>query len=364
MRILHVITSLKIGGAEKLMVDLLPCLRAAGHDVELLLFDGVRTPFLGQLEASGIKIYKLGVDNRIYDIRHIWRLRKYLSGYDVIHTHNTACQFFTAAAKALFGGKAYLVTTEHSTQNRRRSIPLFRIFDSWMYRRYEQIICISEKAAVALLQYLGPDFPIRTVPNGIDISHYGSAEPLDRTFVAASLSLYCRILMQVAAFRPEKDQKTLIRALASLPETYHAVFVGDGNCRAECVELAVRLRISERIHFLGIRSDVPRLLKTADIVVMSSHWEGFGLAAVEGMAAGKPLIASDVAGMREVVAGAGVLFEPGNAKQLAEKIEQLMADPDYYQTVAVRCRDRAKDYDISKMVDSYLCVYMEVVNRL
>jgi glycosyltransferase involved in cell wall biosynthesis len=93
---------------------------------------------------------------------------------------------------------------------------------------------------------------------------------------------------------------------------------------------------------------------------MSSHWEGFGLAAVEGMASGKPVIASDIDGLREVVSDAGVLFPHEDYQQLATEITKLTTDTDYYQIVATRCHTRALNFDISKMVEGYDKAYKTI----
>ena len=93
---------------------------------------------------------------------------------------------------------------------------------------------------------------------------------------------------------------------------------------------------------------------------MSSHIEGFGLAAVEGMSIGKPFIASDVDGLNDVIRGAGLLFRHGDDKQLAELIQTLMRDSKLYKYVATQCLQRAKQYDISKMVDGYMAVYEQI----
>ena len=99
MRILHVITSLQTGGAEHLMVDLLPLLRSNGKNtVELLLFDGRRTPFMEELESRGILIHKLGYGVNVYNPANIFKLIRYMGQYDIIHTHNTACQLFVPIA--------------------------------------------------------------------------------------------------------------------------------------------------------------------------------------------------------------------------------------------------------------------------
>ena len=94
---------------------------------------------------------------------------------------------------------------------------------------------------------------------------------------------------------------------------------------------------------------------------MSSHYEGFGLTSVEGMASGKPFIASDVDGLREVVEGAGFLFKHGDYKQLSNIILELTQNADLYNTVAEKCFHRARQYDISKMVDGYMSVYQNLL---
>ena len=146
-----------------------------------------------------------------------------------------------------------------------------------------------------------------------------------------------------------------------LPEEYHLLLVGDGVRINECKQLAHTLGVEKRVHFLGIRTDVPNLLKAADVVVMSSHHEGLSLSNLEGMAAGKPFIASNVDGLREIVTGYGILFPHEDEKALAAIIQQLCNDSQYASTIAIRCQQRAFEYDISKMVAAYNAVYHEVM---
>ena len=110
----------------------------------------------------------------------------------------------------------------------------------------------------------------------------------------------------VARFSEQKDQPTLIKAIKELPENVHLLLIGEGTLKQKNENLAKEIGVSDKVHFLGFRNDVERILKTVDIVVLSSNWEGFGLAAAEGMAAGKPVIASKVEGLREIVDGYGL----------------------------------------------------------
>ena len=118
MKILHVITSLRTGGAEKLMVDLLPRLKVKGYDVDLLLFDGTATPFRRDVEDAGINVFDLGNEGSVYFPSKLMKLIPYLRKYDVVHTHNTAPQLFAAISSLV--GCGILCTTEHNTSNRRR----------------------------------------------------------------------------------------------------------------------------------------------------------------------------------------------------------------------------------------------------
>ena len=357
MKILHVITSLRTGGAEKLMVELLPRLKQYGYEVDLLLFDGTNTPFREALENKGIKVYDLGVGGSVYSIVKLFKLRKYLNGYDFIHTHNTSPQFFVALLK-LIKGRQKLITTEHGGSNRRRSIKGFKYIDKWMYSQYNRIICIADKTKENLKSYLNSRKEnIVVINNGIEVIKFAKANKATALNLIAPES---KKIIMVAGFRWEKDQPTVIKSLKYLPEFFHLFLVGDGSRRKEYEELVDRERLTDRVHFLGIRNDVAELLRASDYVVMSSHFEGLSLSSVEGMCVGKPFLASNVDGLREVVEGAGILFPHEDANVLADEIMKLENNPEEYKAVAERCLERAKQYDISKMVDGYIKVYQSL----
>jgi glycosyltransferase involved in cell wall biosynthesis len=161
----------------------------------------------------------------------------------------------------------------------------------------------------------------------------------------------------VAGFRTQKDQPTLIRAISLLPKDYHLLLVGDGPKRKSCEELTDTLGIADRVTFAGVRTDIPQLLADADVAIISSHYEGMPLACIEAMAAGKPLIASDVDGIHEVVADAGLLFPHQDAKRLASLIEQVCSDESIRTKVIKKCLKRAELYDLSQMIEDYLTIY-------
>ena len=335
------------------MVDLLPRLKAKDLDVDLLLFDGTDTPFRREVEAAGIKVFDLGIGGSVYSPLRLIRLLPFMRKYDVVHTHNTAPQMFAALCRIF--SRTKLVTTEHGGSNRRRSIRGFILIDKWMYNRYDRVICIAAKTEKNLCEYLGKcKTKILTINNGVDIAKYSGATPSDEL---ERLVPESRKLIMVAGFRWEKDQDTLIRALSLLPDKFHLFLVGDGVRRPELEALTKELALDDRVHFLGLRTDVAELLHAADYVVMSSHFEGLSLSSVEGMAVGRPMLASDVDGLREVVGGAGILFPHSDSKALAARILDLDTNVEKYRTIASTCGHRAAQFDISAMAEKYSQLY-------
>lgn len=353
MKILQVITSMSIGGAEKLVAEIAPLLQEKGHQVDVLLFDGTETSFKLALQEKGIRIFEFSKGGSVYNPLYILKLFPFLKKYDIVHTHNTAPQLFAAFGSLLCS--VVLVTTEHTTSNRRRGWKWYKPIDRWMYNQYDTVITISDKAEENLKDYLGHYHThICTVYNGVNISHFAEAKSDD----SLRRSKDKKIIVMVAGFRYQKDQDTLIRAMKYLSkEKYELWLVGDGERRELLEQLVNEEKVENIVRFLGIQSDIPTILKTADVVVMSSHFEGLSLSSIEGMSVGKPFIASDVDGLHEITMGVGVLFPHGDAERLAEEIEKLMQCPDYYKEVADRCLERASKYDIKGMVEQYINVY-------
>lgn len=382
MKILQVITSLLTGGAEHIVVQLAERLSLqAGVHCDICVFDGEETPFCREIEqwnemhaAEGIepiRIIRLG--KGFYNISYIWQLARLMRHYDIVHTHNSSPQLFVACAKVLcsvvHSTGTVLCTTEHNTSNRKRGWKWYAPIESWMYSQYDHIVCISKIAEDKLREYMGGKWldaaspyyaRVSTINNGVDVDKIFSAQP-DADLL--KLKGQRKAIVMVAGFREAKDQDTLVRAMARLDrQRYELWLVGIGERQAVVEALADRLGVSGNVRFLGLRMDVPNVLRAADIVVMASHWEGLSLSNVEGMSAGKPFIASDVNGLREVTKGYGLLFPESDDEVLAGEIQRFADDPAYYQSVAARCYHRAKEYDIKDMAAKYSEIYRMVVH--
>lgn len=362
MRVVHIINSLASGGAEKLLLDTIPIYKSKGIEVDLLLLNGTPSPFMQALkETSCCSIYSLG-SKSVYNPVQVFKLIRFLKKYDIAHVHLFPSQYWVVLAKILSFSKIKLIYTEHSTSSRRTRNRLFKYIDPFFYRQYNKVICISEEVYTVVKNHTAlSNSKIEIIHNGVVLEKFKNsiANGIQDFFSNADLNI--KILIQVASFMEPKDQKTLIKALRYLSDEVKLLLVGEGKLQKECKALVLTLKLEKRVLFLGLRMDVPQLLKTANVVVLSSKYEGLSLSSIEGMASGRPFVASDVPGLQEIVGGAGVLFKQGDAKDLANKIEKLMTNETYYQEIVNSCLKRVEQYDIQIMVDKHLHLYQTIV---
>lgn len=355
MKIAHIVNSLNTGGAEKLILDSLPIYERKGIDVDLILLDDNPSVFRTKFENDYNKKVLGLTRSSIYNPSLIFKLIPLLKNYSVIHGHLFPVLYWLVFAKIISRSKVRIIFTEHSTNNRRRSHPILKYVDRYIYSKVEFIGCISEGTKEELNNHINTPNKVRVINNGIDLEqfsrdNYSLAKHEPSTGGAIAL-------IQVASFRYPKDQITVIETMKLLPQQYKLLLVGDGPLRSRAEELVKSLQLEGRVEFLGNRYDIPKLFSDANIVIVSSKYEGFALVAVEGMAMGIPVVASDVKGVSDIVEGAGLLFQVGNSKDLAEKILLLGKDSDFFIEISEKCLIRSREYSIEKMVDRYIDVY-------
>jgi glycosyltransferase involved in cell wall biosynthesis len=359
MKVLGVINGLGTGGAEKLILDAAPLLRDK-IDIHFLFLEEKNYPFEKKFKEIFKGTYFFSKWKSVYNPLHIITLSKKLKNYEVVHVHLFPAFFWVVIAKLITFSKIKIFVTEHNTTNHRMDNQFLSFFDKKLYRLFYKTICISAEIQQIMMNYTCLDevkFPV--IRNGINLESITNAVSLNRSKIEGLLDSDVMIL-QVSGFRKQKNQHTLIKSLQYLPENHKVFLAGTGDTLQDCKQLTKRLNLTNRVIFLGVRTDIPALLKTADVVVLSSHYEGLSLSSIEGMASGRPFIASDVPGLRSVVQGAGLLFEDGNEKELANHITKLMNDAAYYHQIATACQERAREYDINKMVDAQVKLYQEL----
>ncbi|MHC5353690.1 glycosyltransferase [Myroides sp. LJL115] len=354
MRVLQVINSLHFGGAEKLVTDIVPIMSSKNVKVDVAVLNNESTSFYQDLlNSNSCNVFGLG--EKYYSISYFFKLYKLAKNYDVIHVHLFPSQYYLAFLKLFSMINVKLVFTEHSTSNRRLQNKYFRYFEKIIYKQYSSVICITEQVKDALRISKVIDMEnLAIVDNGVNVMKISEK-------IAYSRSEYGYgkddvLLVMVAGFRREKDQDTVVRALSLLDDKYKLIFIGEGERLSIVENLVCSLSMEKRVSFLGGRSDIYNILKMCNIAVLSSHWEGFGLAAVEAMACGIPLIASNVEGLSQVVGNNGLLFEKGNEVDLVAQIKSLQ-NLELYNQKVYHGLQRAKDFDISIMVDKTIGIY-------
>jgi glycosyltransferase involved in cell wall biosynthesis len=368
MKILHVINDLSAGGAEKLLLDTLPVFKLYENvKVDLLLLTDKKNVFDTQIKKAGINVYVCKTRN-IKNIFNVFYIRRFIiqGQYDIVHVHLFPSNYWVSLArKLIFNNKLILIASEHNTYNRRRNYKIFRIIDRFIYKEFDFIISVSRKTEYNLQNWLNithhkkPCFKV--VENAVNIQKFSNAIPYAKEALVSCQFDNLKLICMVGSFGAQKDQKTLIKSLVNLSEEIHLVLVGQGDRLKDMKKLVSKLNLTRRVHFLGIRTDIERILKTSDIIALSSHWEGFGLVAVEGMAAGKPVIASNVDGLREVVEGAGLLFEKGNSMEFSKLVFKLLENQNFYDEISNKCLEKSKMYDIKIMVDKTFQIYKSLV---
>lgn len=368
MKILQVISGLSSGGAQKLVEELLLIMNDnANVEVELLLLNDKYNVFDKKIKESGLKVQVIPLrkPRNPLNILFIWRVL--IKGkYDLVHVHLFPTSYWTSiASKFVIKNKPFFLITEHNTHNRRRERWYFRIIDRIIYTSYDKVISISEMTNKNLIDWLKIKEKNHTkfivIENGINVKDIKTAVPYKKNEIKSTFKDSDILLCMVGRFAKQKDQATIIKAVSKLPNNVHLLLIGEGYLKKENELLAQDINVDNRVHFLGFRDDVNRILKTVNIVILSSHWEGFGLVAVEGMAAAKPVIASEVPGLSEVVKEAGYLFSRGNSDELSQIILKLITNKNLYDNSSALCLKRADCFSIHKMANLYIEEYNQLM---
>lgn len=368
MRILQVIGQLGFGGAEILCANHAVWLKRHGHTVSIFSLQHVVNDIETRLNSEGVNIYYGALLSRpkppptaglniIGALRLLWHMLTHR--YDVIHVHLFPSLYLVSWFARVTGYKGRLVYTEHSTENRRRS-PKMKGVESMVYDPYYRIICISDQVLDNLALWL-PQYrdKLTVIHNGIDLKRFRSAKASSRAALGLPEDKTC--IVNVGGFRVEKNQKALIQAISHLDSSFHVVFVGDGVEMKSCVALAANLGVSDRITFVGDTNDVPEILKCCDLYVQVSLIDGFGIVCFEAMAAGLPVIGSNVPGLRDIIGPRGVYVEPLDPQGIAQKITQVSTNPDELERLIVLGEELSSAFDETVCFERIGALYSQLL---
>jgi L-malate glycosyltransferase len=365
----QVLHSLTVGGAEVLAARLARGL-ADRYRFVFACLDALGA--LGEeLRADGFLVHVLerrpGVDvGCMRRLARLWREEK----VDIVHAHQYT-PFFYALAARRWRGRPPVLFHEHG-----RWFPDYRrpkrvIFNRLMLRRKDRVVGVGEAVRHALVQNEGfPDRRVGVIYNGVDPAAF-NGQAIDRAKVRRNIGVGRDDLtiVQVARLDHLKDHATAMRAIhrarQQLPDL-RLVLVGDGPEREKIQAEIDRLAVADRVLMLGTRHDVAELLRAADIFLLTSISEGIPVTILEAMAAGLPVVATQVGGVPEIVRHehSGLLAPPGDDAELAKALVRLATDPGLRQRMGDFGRQRAREeFSQERMHAAYRAIYEEMLGR-
>lgn len=291
--------------------------------------------------------------------------------FDVVHAHQYSPFFYAALAKAVGPHRPQLILTEHGRHYPDKVSPIRRAVNRLALDRLaDAVTACCRFSAEGLSKTDGfAGGRIEVIENGIEVDHYGPAAGKEGWKRQLGLEPDRKYIIHVARHHPVKDQQTLLRGFAAAAQDLLGVnllMVGDGPLRADLESLAVELRVSDRVQFLGIRSDIPDLMRAADAFALTSLSEAASLTLMEAMASGLPVVVTDVGGNPEVVQQEqeGLLFPRGDASGCAAAFRRLFQEPGLAERLGAAARIRAqKHYRLDRTVEQYYALYKRLSGR-
>lgn len=376
MRVVHVVKVKGVAGAENHLLILLDGLRRRGIDAEFLLLVEPSLPVNEMVEAAearGIPTRRVTIhgntDLGLY--RRLWR-ELHACKPDIIHTHLLHADLFAIPVAWLmrFPEKRPVIVSSRHNDDAFRVQPYQRFLNNLLWRMTDAGIAISEAVRRFSIDVEGvrPD-RIHTIYYGYQSAHSDLAalrhevrEELGIPPEQTVIGMVCRLIEQ-------KGIPHGIRAFGRIAEHFpdaRLLIVGEGRLRSSLEAQVRELKLEDRVHFLGWRTDGARVMASFDIFLMPSLWEGFGLVMLEAMAHGLPIVGSAVSAIPEVVVNGetGMLVPPRDEIGLADAMATLLRDAPLRKHMGLMGLERLEtQFSVTKMVDETAALYERLIER-
>ena len=323
MKILLLITGLAMGGAEKMTVGLADALVDRGHEVRIAYMTGNATVLPSH---PRIKITNLSMTGAKDAVAALFKLRNLINEFqpDVLHSHMVHANILARLVRLTVPVKRLISTAHNANEGGKLRMLAYRLTD-WLA---DISTNVSVEAVDAFIQAkaVAPG-RMMALHNGIRTDAFAfNAVARDRLRAVLQTTANTKLILAVGRLTEAKDYPNLLHAFSQLQPSasgcpdVRLCIVGDGPLRAQLNALSVKLDIADRVLFLGVRHDVADLMSAADVFVLSSAWEGFGLVVAEAMACERVVVATDCGGVREVLGRAGYLVKPRDSQLLAQSL--------------------------------------------
>ena len=354
-RIAHVITNAdSSGGAQRNTLLTLTGLVRDGYEAELVCGPGGR--LIGEAKANGIAVRVVPDLVRqidpVKDCRALFMLNKLFRSreYDIVHTHSTKGGVLGRLA-AWLARVPVIVHTVHGVPFEMNGDMKSRIYmgiERVMGALTDRLVCVGKQLCREVEEWkIVPDKKLVTIYSGIDLSSYAAKKPAVAMKNELQVQDAWPIVGSIGRLSQQKAQHYLVEAIALLRESYPNIkllLVGEGQLRPLLEEQIQALGLSTHILLLGQRDDVADLLQVFDIYAMSSRWEGVGRALTEAMHCARPIVATAVNGVTELIVDGetGLCVPPRDPTTLAAAIERLALDPQLAGRLAANAQRKAK----------------------
>jgi len=362
LRILHIIPNFGEGGAERLVVDLMEATNKEQFEIMAVsLYPESGTILEKEIRKKGFRVYFLnkhrGVDLRM--VLHLYRLFRFLRP-DIVHTHRYVLRY--TLLPTVFCRIPIRVHTVHNLAQ--KEVDFIGKVVHWIAFHFGKVVPISISYEVAnSIKYIyGKGIYTPVIYNGIrTIRFVLNTKPEN--------SKKNLVLLHIGRFSPQKNHLLLIQAFAMVIKENPAIqlwLVGDGPLRPVVEKEVLEKGLKEKVIFFGIREDIPELLAYSDILVLSSDYEGVPLTILEAMTAGKPVVATAVGGVPELIKDGitGILIPARDPEALAKNILRLSRDPELRKHIGNNAQKYAlKHFDISRIAKEYEMLYLKLLKK-
>jgi glycosyltransferase involved in cell wall biosynthesis len=370
MRILHLISSGGLFGAERVAVELSKSLKKTYHCEPILgVIRNVYNPheeILEEAKSNGIAYTVFSCRSQL-DLKLAFSIREFIkrNRIDVIHCHGYKSNFYGLLASR---GEVPSVTTNHNWLTAHWKLKTYCFLDSLWIRFFDRIVAVSNEVKKDMLRYKIPEEKIRVIDNGIALERFEKSVDARNIKNQLGFEEKIRIIGTVGNLGTEKGHIYLLEAakqILDVVKDLKFLIIGDGQSRKQLEEKSEELGINKHIIFMGQRKDIPELLMAMDIFVLPSIKEGLPIALLEAMAAKKPVIATRVGAIPKVIENneTGVLVEPKDMTGLRDAIMNLLSDRGRMDRLAREgFRRVCTDFSSDKMCQNYLKVYKELAS--
>ncbi len=361
IRVMHVVIDMDKGGLQNVVLNL--CRQIKHPEIEQLVCcleaEGELVPVLKEL---GIPVFFMakepGLDFLLpFKLAHLFRKNR----ITVVHSHDTGANFYGALGGLIAAVKC-LLKTEHGGIN----LATRRImkFEGWLIKKMNKMITVSGYLKERVISRQGVESDrIMVIHNGIDADQYLSSVDLAAKRKELGFSPEDKIIFTVGRVVALKNIRLLIKAASRLRAEFPAIkiaIIGSGPEEEKLKKLTAEKNMADTVKFLGHRADISEIIPALDIFVLCSRFEGLGLVLLEAMAAKKPVAASNVGGIPEIVRDKqnGLLFASDSEDELAEALKKLLTEPELVNKLTrAGYQTACEDFSVREMAEAYSDVY-------